>query len=90
MNMTDTPAAWRVADLEQDRSWEFNFDDRARRDLLAPVEKAYSSDRSLLDYRREEFDLGSAAPVLEAALNEVKHGRGIALIRGLPREGPQA
>ncbi len=86
MRITDAAAAWRVGDLEQDRRWEFTLDERAQRDLLAPIEKAYAPDRNLLDYPRQEFDLGAAAPVLDAALDEVKHGRGVALIRGLPRD----
>ncbi|HYC46796.1 MAG TPA: TauD/TfdA family dioxygenase [Burkholderiales bacterium] len=87
MRTMDTAAAWDVADLEQDRSWTFELDECARRDLLEPLRKAYTPDRSLLDYRREAFDFGSALPVIEAALDEVKHGRGVALVRGLPREG---
>jgi len=86
MTSTDAAATWRAADLEQDRAWEFELDERARHDLMALVEKVYAAGRSLLDYRRQECDLGSAASVLDRALNEVKHGRGIALIHGLPRE----
>jgi hypothetical protein len=87
MYMTDTPASWRVADLERDRTWGLELDDRARRDLVAAVEKAFDADKNLLDYRREDFDLGSARRVIETALDEVKQGRGVALIHGLPREG---
>jgi len=87
MTITDTAAAWCVADLERDSRWAFELDERARAALLAAVRKAYAPERSLLDYRRDEFDLGSAWPVIDAALREVKAGRGVALIRGLPREG---
>ena len=87
MKMTDTAAAWRVADLEQDARWAFELDERARRDLVSAVQKRYRRERSLLDYRRDEFDLGSAWPVIVAALREVKHGLGVALVRGLPRDG---
>jgi alpha-ketoglutarate-dependent taurine dioxygenase len=86
MTMTDTAAAWRVADLEHDKTWAFELDDRARRDLLGALDKAAEPDKSLLDYRRGDFDLGSAGRVINAALEEVKHGRGVALIHGLPRE----
>jgi len=80
-------AAWRTDDLVRDQSWVFQLDDKAQRDLLGALEKTRDGDRSLIDYRRDEFDLGSAWRVINAALDEVKRGRGVALIRGLPREG---
>jgi len=83
---TDTPAAWRVADLDRDERWTYNLDDRARRDLLVAVERARDPAKALLDYRKDDFDLGSAWGVIEAALDDVKQGRGVALIHGLPRE----
>jgi len=83
----DSPAAWTAAQLDSDRRWVFALDDRARRDLAAAVVKAQDPDKTLLDYRREEFDLGSAWPVIAAAFEEVRRGRGVALVKGLPRDG---
>ena len=84
----NSPAAWNAAGLEEDRKhWTFALDDRARRDLLASLGKVLDPAKTLLDYRREDFDLGSAWPVIAAAFKEVKRGRGVALIRGLPRDG---
>lgn len=85
-DMLSSPAAWRTDDLVRDTSWTFELDDKARRDLLGALEKFTDRDRSLIDYRRDEFDLGSAWRMISAALDEVKRGRGVALIRGLPRE----
>lgn len=81
------PAAWHAAELEADPGWLFTLDDRARCDLVAALTQAIDRDKSLFDYRREDFDLGSAGPVIAAAFAEMQHGRGVALIRGLPREG---
>ena len=84
----ESPAAWNAAQLEADKKhWRFTLDDGARRDLLASLGKALDPAKNLLDYRREDFDLGSARPVIAAAFKEVKRGRGVALIRGLPRDG---
>ena len=83
----DTPAAWSAAELEADRRWLFTLDDRARCDLVAALTQAVDRDKTLFDYRREDFDLGSAGPVIAAAFAEMQRGRGVALIRGLPREG---
>jgi hypothetical protein len=81
----DSPAAWSAAELDADRRWMFTLDERAARDLRAAVAKARDPDKSLLDYRRDDFDLGSGWPVLAAALKETTHGRGVTLVRGLPR-----
>lgn len=55
-----SPAAWTAAELEADRKrWTFALDDRARRDLLAALKKARDPNKTLLDYRREDFDIGT-------------------------------
>jgi hypothetical protein len=81
------PAAWRAADLAADPSWIIELDARARADLLAATRRAHVPGKDLLDYARADFDLAAAAAPLDAAFAEAKHGRGIALVRGLPREG---
>jgi len=83
----DSPAAWRAADLESDRGWVFHLDGRARDQLAGAVKAAREADRPLFDYRREDFDLGAAWRVIDSALGEAKRGRGLALLKGLPREG---
>jgi hypothetical protein len=85
--LADSPAAWRTEDLHSDQSWTFCLDDSARRDLLGTLRKSQKAGRQLLEYRRDDFDLGSAWPVISRALDEVKRGRGVVLIRGLPRDG---
>ena len=79
-------AAWTATDLQEDESWICVLDARAWRDLAEGVRKARAPGKDLFDYRREDFDLGAAAPVIAAAFAETKRGRGIALVRGLPRE----
>ena len=86
MTATISPAAWTAADLAADRRWIFTLDDRARRDLLGAVRAARDPDKTLLDYRREDFDLGSAAKPIAAAVTEARR-RGLSLLKRLPREG---
>ena len=83
----DTPARWTAAQLDSERRWTFHIDDDGRRDLLAAVRKAWDPDKSLLDYRRDDFDIGAALPVIEAAMKETKQGCGVTLVKGMPREG---
>ena len=87
MEGKDMRAAWSAEELRADPSWIFALDTRAQQDLLEAVRKARDSGKALFDYRRDDFDLGSAAPVIAAAFRETKRGRGMALVRGLPRSG---
>ena len=81
--LTDTPAAWRAEQLASDPRWTFRLDDTARRDLVAALNKARDPAKGLFDYRRQDFELGTAWPVIAAALAEIKRRCGVALIRGL-------
>jgi hypothetical protein len=80
-------ARWTAADIERDRRWIFALDAAAQRDLLAAVRKGRDPDKTLLDYRREDFDLGSAARPIAAAVAEARRGLGLSLVKGLPRKG---
>jgi hypothetical protein len=71
----DSPARWTAEALEADKRWMFRIDEKGRRDLLAAVERAHDPDRALLDYHKEDFDLGAAMPVIDAAMRETKHAR---------------
>jgi hypothetical protein len=51
------------------------------------VREAADPAKTLFDYRRDDFDLGSAWPVIAAALKEVRDGTGFAILRGMPRDG---
>ena len=82
---TQHRAHWRVADLEADRSWIFELTDAQSAHLASVAKAAYEPDRALFDYCRADFDLGPAAQPIAAAMHEALHGRGLALVRGLPR-----
>jgi len=79
-------AAWTVPMLQADQSWIFALDDCARRDLVEAMRAGHDPDKALFDYRRDDFDLGSAWPVIDAALREIRDGTGFAVLRALPRE----
>lgn len=95
-------AAWQAADLERDRSWIFDLSPSQGAELLAAVRRAGAPDRSLpgrslpgrslperslLDWQRDDFPLRDCLAPLAAAFAEVRDGRGIALVRNLPRAG---
>ena len=80
-------AAWRVADLNADPSWVTQLDAAAGRHLADMIHGVHDPERPLFDYAASDFDLGPAAKPIHAAFEEALNGRGIALIKGLPRAG---
>jgi hypothetical protein len=79
-------ACWTSARLREDRGWLFDLDEKARSDLVAAVRNSGHGDRPLFAWRRGEFDLGAALPVLQEAFREARDGTGVALVRGLPHD----
>jgi hypothetical protein len=86
LTAVETPAGWTAASLAADPAWTFSLSEQARRGLAQAVLRACDPAKTLLSYRRADFDFGAATEPLAAAFNEAKHGRGIALVRGLPRD----
>ncbi|TWT13708.1 TauD/TfdA family dioxygenase [Reyranella sp. CPCC 100927] len=85
-----SPAMWTAADVQSDTGWILRLSDDASAALLAAVRGAGDPDRPLLDWRREDFALGPCLPTLAAAFREVRDGRGMALVKNLPRAGVTA
>lgn len=83
--LDDSAANWSPEDLSRDRDWVVELDERSQNDLVRSVQKAFDADRALLDYTRSDFDLGAAFQPIGRAFDHAKHGRGIGLLRGLPR-----
>ena len=87
---TDTRSAWTVDSLGANPAWIYALDDSGRRDLTAAVKHAFDPEKTLFDYGRGDFDLGSAWAPIAGALREIKDGTGFAILRGLPRDGLSA
>ncbi|MEM7404699.1 MAG: TauD/TfdA family dioxygenase [Pseudomonadota bacterium] len=81
----DSPNVWSADDLRRDVSWVFELTDAMRADLVRGINAAYVPDKPLLDYELGDVDLDSAWPVIEAAVREAYTGRGVAIVKGLPR-----
>lgn len=78
-------ANWTPEDLTNDRGWVVELDDRDRDHLVRAVRQGFEAEKSLLDYAPSDFDLGSAAESIARAFDEAKRGRGMGLLKGLPR-----
>jgi hypothetical protein len=79
------PAAWTVADVEADKSWIYSLSPNESAELIAAVRHAGDADRPILDWRRDDFALDESIPTLAKAFREVRDGRGMALVKNLPR-----
>jgi hypothetical protein len=76
---------WSAKELQEDGSWIYQFGAQERKALKGALRQAPQREH-LFDYKKSDFDLGSAGALLQDALEQVKNGRGVAMIRGLPRE----
>lgn len=85
---TSSPEAWTVGEVERDRGWVYALSATESAALLAAVRAVGDPDRRpLLDWTREDFALDAALPTLARAFAEVRDGRGMALVKNLPRDG---
>ena len=80
------PSAWTNQDLQDDRSWEFILDERQKSELVSALHAVKKSGLTLAEITKENFALPSLHDELEHLLNELRRGRGFALLRGVPTE----
>lgn len=84
-------AAWQSLDLERETDWIITVPRTAREHLAAVVRAGLRPGQPLFDYRRSDFPFtDEALTPISQAVREAQHGRGIALVRGLPRESLDA
>jgi hypothetical protein len=88
MAVLSPTATWTVREVETDRSWVYQLPTAESAALLSAVRAVGHPDgRALLDWTREDFALREALPTLAGAFREVRDGRGMALVKNLPRAG---
>lgn len=77
-------AAWTAAELAADDAWVLRLTPEETHDMERVVQRAAVPGRPLFDYTRHDFPF-IALPTLQRAFEQTRHGRGIALVKGLPR-----
>jgi hypothetical protein len=82
-----SPAAWNVADVTSDTSWTIPLTEKQASGLLDAVRAGKLEGKPLIEYRKRDFPLDGVLEPLRAAFREVRDGRGMALIKGLSRDG---
>ena len=86
MNNFKTPAAWEVDHLTSNEDWFFTITETEKKRLSELIKSAHEEGRDLFDYSPDEFDFGSSWKTIAKAVAEALHGKGLALIKGLPCE----
>lgn len=80
-------SAWTRDSLERDRSWEIRLTPPQAAEVASAVAGVAARGLRGAEFAREDFPLPTLAPVLADALEELEHGRGVVLFRGLPMDG---
>lgn len=86
MHNFKTAAAWETGHLKSKNDWVFTITDAESKQIGASIKSIFEEGRSLFDYSPNEFDFGSSWDTISKALSEALHGKGLAIVRGLPRE----
>ena len=81
------PSAWTGADLERDRSWEFFLSPDQQSELEAALRQVQRQGLRLAEVTRERFPLPALEDTLRAIQQQLRDGRGMAVLHGVPTAG---
>ena len=79
------PAAWIGPNIQHNPSWMHRFDANALREIDAALAHAKRVNATV-PFSAEAFPLPTVSTVLSSILQEIEHGQGFKLLRGIPRE----
>ncbi len=78
------PSAWIGPHIQNDASWMYHFDAEAIAEIDAAL--AHAKRRGVqIPFGLEAFPLPQVSAQIEKILNDVEHGQGFKLLRGIPR-----
>lgn len=78
------PSAWRAADLRAGRSWVHRLTQENVADLEAALARVKERGLAFASVEAQDFPLPSLAALLGRLREELRDGRGLALVKGLP------
>ena len=78
------PGAWRRAEFERDTSWLLRLTADQSAEMEDAVRAVTARGLRGAEFGQDDFPLPGLTPLLEDALEELEHGCGVVLIRGLP------
>jgi hypothetical protein len=80
------PSAWRGEELARSAAWIHTFTTSELSELHRALARVHARGLTLTEIGRDEFALPTLGPRLQAVRQELLHGRGFVLLRGLPME----
>jgi hypothetical protein len=80
----DDPAVWSAADLAASDDWIYPLTGAETGELDAAVAHLEATGKEIMDIGRGDFALPTLGSRLAAVREQVLHGRGLALVRGVP------
>jgi hypothetical protein len=80
-------SVWTGAELEADRSWEYCLTDAHRAELDAALISVQNANMAVPALTKEVFPLPTLSSIAERVADDLKSGRGFALLRRFPVEG---
>lgn len=80
-------SAWKGKDLEDDLSWKYSLTSQQINELKNALQMVNRRGVHFSEIRREDFPLPALADALLDLLNQIRTGRGLAVLSGFPTEG---
>ena len=87
LRILDNAQSWYGTDMAKTTQWVHEFSAQELRELDHAIKAAVARQVDLVDMRAADFPLDSLAARLQRVRDDILHGRGFALLRGLPAEG---
>lgn len=79
-------SAWIGNDLERDRSWEFTLTSQQKAELDKALQQVKNRGLKLAEISQGVFPLPALSQTLQNILDELRDGRGFAVLRGFPTD----
>ena len=80
-------SVWSGDDLERDQSWRYSLTSQQRVDLNRALQQVKDRGLQFAEISREDFPLPLVGETLQAILDELRSGRGFAVLSGCPIDG---
>ena len=78
------PSAWTPQDLATDRNWEMTLNDTQAGELVTALQQVTEQGLSLPEITAENFKIDTCASVTSAIREQLRTGRGMALLHNFP------
>lgn len=82
------PSAWKPGDLEEDTSWRFSVTPEQIEDLDNALADVKRRGMAFKEITTSDFPLPSMGGLLEDVAHQIRDGRGIATLSGIPTDHP--